>query len=421
MEDYKEKLLKTLVEKYRKSKKDSGENKVSKRTVMKPTELYKNYYDNDGDLETIYSINELITECKNQGFISYDQVGFGYEIDRVYLIDEKIEEVENYLSKNYEYQSKYEKMQYMRNIIDKYSGITPIATEECEKLRMELNRNRIPRNFELQEDILKALIFIEKNETDVYLREASMFIYGSSKYFEENTLDIVCKMLRHYKKRPCGENEIMDEILHNFHITREEQKICIKGDCTIYFAGTVLELKYLKNGIEFSTEEIESIEKIVVNSVEFITVENKTSFNRYLAENAVVFYLGGYMTRYQRNFLYLIYQNNKKKKYYNFGDIDAGGFYIHEHLCRMTGIPFRLKYMSIEQLKDDRYLSCLQKLTYNDIKRLKLLSEKEDYKEVVSYMLRYKIKLEQEIVSYYMSVPKELYDKQTDDKVYVYL
>ena len=421
MEDYKEKLLKTLVEKYRKSKKDSGENKVSKRTVMKPTELYKNYYDNDGDLDTIYSINELINEFKNKGFISYEQVGFGHEIDRVYLIDEKIEEVENYLSKNYGYQSKCEKMRYLQNIIDKYSGITPIATGECEKLQIELNKHRIPRNFELQEDILKALIFIEGNETDVYLREASMFIYGSSKYFEENTLDIVCKILRHYKNKPCGDNEILDEILQYFHIEREEQKICIKGDCTIYFAGNVFELKCLKNGIEFSTGELESITKIVVHTKEFVTVENKTSFNRYSAENAVVFYLGGYITRYQRNFLYLIYQNNKKKQYFHFGDIDAGGFYIHEHLCRMTGILFQLKYMSIEQLEDKRYQSCLQKLTYNDIKRLKSLSEKEDYKDVVTYMLRHKVKLEQEIISYYMSIPNELYDNQKENKVCIYL
>lgn len=53
--------------------------------------------------------------------------------------------------------------------------------------------------------------------------------------------------------------------------------------------------------------------------------------------------------------------------------MDAGGFYIHEHLCWVTGIPFRLYRMS----------------------------RKELYQDLVMYMLEKNIKLEQEIVSFY--------------------
>ena len=83
----------------------------------------------------------------------------------------------------------------------------------------------------------------------------------------------------------------------------------------------------------------------------------------------------------------------------HFGDIDAGGFYIHENLCKITGIPFRLWRMSVEELKDSRYAECLLKLSANDRKRLKALAEHEMYRDLVQYMMEHDVKLEQEIVS----------------------
>ena len=53
MNDYEEKMLLLLVEKYRKSKKDSGTGRINRRTQIKPIELYRGYNRNDGDLEQI--------------------------------------------------------------------------------------------------------------------------------------------------------------------------------------------------------------------------------------------------------------------------------------------------------------------------------------------------------------------------------
>ena len=94
-----------------------------------------------------------------------------------------------------------------------------------------------------------------------------------------------------------------------------------------------------------------------------------------------------------------VFGDNPEIIYLHFGDIDAGGFYIHENLCRITGIPFGLWRMSKEELQDVRYAECLLKLTPNDRKRLKKLEEDEKYQDVVHYMLEEGIKLEQEIVS----------------------
>lgn len=400
MVDYEEKLLKLLTEKYRKSKKDAGTNRIKRRTQIRPSELYGKYYDNDGDLAVIEAIGEAVRACEARGFVSCEMKGFGYEIAAVYLLDSRIEEVEQYLVDTYGYETKEKKLAYVRNLIAKYRNASPVAAQECAKMQKELDSRKTPKNYAQKEDLLKALAFVENNATELYIREASMLIYGSSKYFEETTMDTVCSLLRNYLKKPCGEGELPDEILQQYHIRREAPRLCIKGRCTIYMEGRRLDVGALEHGLEFAAEETAKIERIEIGEREFLTVENKTSYLRCPTEAAVVFYLGGYINRFQRDFLKKAYEDNPEITWSHFGDIDAGGFFIHEHLCRATEIPFQMKYMSKEELLDERFSSCLQELKTADRTRLKSLTEKAAYRETVMYMLEAGVKLEQEIVSY---------------------
>lgn len=400
MVDYEEKLLSLLVEKYRMSRKDSGTNLISRRTQIVPEKLYKNYKKNDGDLEQIEAVNQVVTSCQKKGFLTFEMNGFSNEIAKIYLVDEKVAEIEGYLKENYQYESKQEKRQYIEAMIKEYGGRFPIAEEECRKLRLALDKNRIPKDYRLTKDVLKALVFIENNRNPLYLREASMLIYGSSKYLEENTLENVCRLIRSYWKEPCQEDELPDEILEKYQITKEKQKLCMKGDITLWIAGRALELGVFHEGIEFFSEELERIERIEIHAKELMSVENRTSYLRSHKSGMAYFYLGGYATRFQRDFLKKIYRDNKELRYLHFGDIDAGGFYIYEHLCRITGIPFEMYRMSVEELCNPRFQGCLQKLTENERIRLEKLGGEEKFRDVVEYMLRKDVKLEQEVVSY---------------------
>ncbi|MDO5344707.1 MAG: DUF2220 family protein [Lachnospiraceae bacterium] len=401
MPDYEEKMLVLLVEKYRKSKKDNGTGRINRRTKIKPADLYKGYNRNDGDLEQINAINEAADKCRQKGFLTFEMQGFGNEIAAIYLSDEKIEETEFYLTEHYGYESKHEKMEQIKRILEKYSGHSPVADLECAKLQASLDRNVVPKDYKQTEDVLKALIFIEGNERLLYVREASMLIYGNSKYLEENTLDAVCSLLRKFWERPCKDNEIPDEILSDYQIVKEKQKICLKGNIALVKSGNVLDLGEFRSGIEFYADELEEIQRITVRDGRLITVENKTSYMRCREADTAYFYLGGYANRFQRDFLKKIYEDNPGIAYWHFGDIDAGGFYIHENLCKITGIPFGLYRMSAEELQDPRYEGCLLRLSDNDRKRLRALAEHEAYREVVQYMVSRNVKLEQEIVSYY--------------------
>lgn len=399
MHNYEEKMLTMLVELYRKSKKDSGTGIINRRTQIKPTKLYAEYRQLDGDLDEINGINDAAAVLQENGFLTYEMNGFSNEIAAIYLIDGKIEEAERYLTEQYGYESKHEKIKQVEGIIKRYSGYSPVADSECAKLRASLDKNTVPKNYMQTEEILKALIFIERNERLLYVREASMLIYGSSKYFEENTMDAVCGLLRKYHGRTCEEHELSSEILGEYHIVAERQKICLKGNIALVKKGRTIELGVFRNGVEFYADELDGIECIVVRDRQLMTVENKTSYLRCHDEKTSYFYLGGYANRFQREFLRKVFADNPQITYLHFGDIDAGGFYIHENLCRITGIPFGLWRMSKEELQDVRYADCLLKLSANDRKRLKMLAEHEIYRDVIRYMLEEGVKLEQEIVS----------------------
>ena len=401
MAGYEEKMLTALAEKYRKSKKDSGTNVIVRRTRITPSQLYKGYNRNDGDMMQIEAVNQAAMHCRQMGFLTFETEKFSNEIRNIDLVDEKIEELEAYLEQTYHYESKASKRQYVEELIAVYSGRSPAAELECRKLRQALEKNRIPPKYLQAKDLLKALVFIENNREELFLREASMLIYGDSKYLEEAMLHPVCKALREFLGRPCGEDELEDEILEEYHIRREKQKLCLKGDVMLQNGGKELELGNFADGVEFFSDELDGIEHICVRVPEFITVENYTSWLRFRKEGAVSFYLGGYAARFQRDFLRKVQEDNPHLVFRHFGDIDAGGLYIHEHLCRVTGIPFQMYRMSCAELQDARFRSCLQPLTNQDRIRLKSLEKQGTYRELAAYMLEKNVKLEQEIISYY--------------------
>lgn len=400
METYEKKLLVALAEKYRRSKKDSGTNVISRRTRITPDKLYKAYKQNDGDLEIIEAVNQAVYRCQERGFLTFEQEGFSNEIRAIYLVDGRIEQIEQYLEETYQYESRHSKKKRLEELIAGYENGSPSAGYVCEKIKQMLKKNQIPESYSQTEDLLKALVFIENNERELFLREASMLIYGNSKYLEENALHSVCRVLREYLKRPCREDELEDEILEDYQIMRERQKLCLKGSISMRIAGRELDLGAFTEGVEFSADEMRRLEWVHVHTSHFMTVENRTSWLRLNIPDTVLFYLGGYSARSQRDFLKKVCNDNPTLTFWHFGDIDAGGLYIHEHLCRVTGIRFRLYRMSRAELENLRFQSCLHPLTPQDRIRLKSLEKHETYRELVEYMLERNVKLEQEIVSF---------------------
>ena len=158
----------------------------------------------------------------------------------------------------------------------------------------------------------------------------------------------------------------------------------------------------LQGGIAIASSDLRRIKSISVNAESVMTIENKTSFQRLRNGKFAMMYLGGFANRDQIEFLKKVISDNPNIKYYHFGDIDIGGFLIHKHLCRETSKSFEMYCMGIEQLCDIRFSHCLRELTDNDMSRIGTLMEEDLYNEVLKYMKENNVKLEQEIVSYYL-------------------
>lgn len=395
---YEEKILTFLVENYRKSKKDTGDNKTNRRTQLKPEKLYRKYNTNDGDFGEISKINQAVEQLSKRGFVTSEAETFGTQLKCIYLVDEQIQEIEKYLAEQYGYISKDAKIKKLQKLIDRYQDASSICNQECRKLAACMENRKIPSNIDELDDILKAIAFIEENQEELYMREVSVKVYGDSKFFENETLQSVCRILSDYSDRN-RENELPDEILLDYHIAKEPQKLCIKGKVVIHISGKEVDVSGFTEGVEFLASDLARIQSVSILASAFMTIENRTSYLRYRDDNVVTFYLGGYANRYQRDFLRLVHASNPQVRYKHFGDIDAGGFWIHHNLCDITGVKFELFGMSVRELQNREYAMCLHQLSSNDRVRLLELGMMEPYVEVVNYMLEQGVKLEQEIVS----------------------
>lgn len=232
--------------------------------------------------------------------------------------------------------------------------------------------------------------------------EVSMLVYGDSKWFENNNYEEVCTFIRTATGMMKEEGERNDGVLSFFYVIPTEQEIYIKGNWRIEWEQYVLDISRLQGGIAIASGDIQSIKKISVDSKNIMTVENKTPFQRLKDRNSAMLYLGGFANRHQIAFLKKVISDNPHIRYIHFGDVDIGGFLIHKHLCRETSKKFELYCMGLEQLCDMRFSHCLRKLTDNDMIRLESLMEDASYRKVLEYMKEHNIKLEQEIVSYYL-------------------
>ena len=399
--NYEEKILTALVDNYRSSRKDAGDNKTSRRTQIKPEKIYKLYNSNKGDFDEIAEVNGAVEKMIDLGFVTADKEKFGTRIITIYLVDSKITDIETYLGEKYKYVSKDTKLELLQSVILKYEKASPICTKECELLNEKLNRRQIPKNLEELNAIFVALAFVENNQEKLYIREVSLKLYGDSKEFENTTLQPVCGLLHKYSdENDCNGNEIYDEILTRYHIYKEPQKISLKGPACISINGIDTDISGFEDGIEFSVSDLSNIDDVKIIGDYFMTIENRTSYLRYKNDETVIFYLGGYANRDQRDLITKIIKDNPDKEYLHFGDIDAGGFWIHHNLCAITGREFELFSMSEKELSNPEYESCLHPLSSNDINRLQELEKQEVYRPVVRYMLKNNVKLEQEIISF---------------------
>lgn len=400
IKDYRKAIIDGLLKKY--NNRHAKNIVTNRRIILKPTEIYKNYTKNNADVLKKQFINDAISELSDKCFITVEYLKFSQDIEKIYLCEERLEDIYEYLKNEYGVVPKSTILEQIDKIVRKYMFSGKIVQSYCESV---LEKVKEPGRMLIPEKIkanLEMLSFLEKNTDSLYVREVSMLVYGDSKWFENNNYEEVCTFLRSVTGKVREEGERNDAILSCFGVTPAEQEIFIKGNWKIKWERHVLDVSKFQGGIAIASGDVNNIKNISINAANVMTIENKTSFQRLKNQNFAMMYLGGFANRYQIEFLKKVILDNPNIVYKHFGDIDIGGFLIHKHLCRETSKWFELYCMGIQQLCDSRFSHCLKKLTDNDIVRLDSLIEDASYEEVLKYMKKYEIKLEQEIISYYL-------------------
>lgn len=401
--DYVQIILVKLWKKYCTRKLKYGTQEIRRRIMLNVSEVYRDYEKYNCDMQLKTQLNEVVEELLEQGYIDAERLAYSSDITKIYLRQERIAELEARLQEQYGVTARDYVVAETEKIIVRYQNSGSLTAYYCRKLKEETLATALEIDLVKEREILEMLDFLQNNPGHVYVREASMQVYGTSKYFEQKRYENICSIVREAIQQPVKTDERNDEILRQFYVTGPEQEISLKGNWVVEFSDYILEAKYFTGGISFSTKELAKIKRIVLNVTQIITIENKTAFYRFERNDCAAMYLGGYANRYQLQFLKQVYADNKNVHYWHFGDIDAGGFLIHQHLCDATGVKFDLFAMGVRELRDPAYRRCLVDLSENDIQRLKGLADVQPYREVVAEMLKRKVKLEQEIICWRMN------------------
>lgn len=386
--NYEKTILNKLLDKYEGSKSFIGENKVNQRFTVKLPTLFRQYTDH-ANYELFQAVNEAIDVLSRKKLI-VAKVNSTKVCSEVSLNIEGIDAAYNYLNRK----PKNDINNSVRQVLDAYQDRNEILNRFCRAQTERILTNKSIQWFigDLREfeTILRAVDELLKISSETFVRDFSIRVFKDSKTFERIRSKVE-NLLFEY-----GDFPEKNQLLENLNLVKNPTYVNFKGAGSLELSGQRIDLSKLRSDLAISSSMLPDIDRIKITGRAVLTIENLTSFHTTDCSDMFVIYLGGFHNSVRREFIKKIFQQNTGVSFYHFGDIDAGGFYILEHLKRQTGIDFQPYRMNLETLK--QYQEYSKKLTENDRERLMKLKESE-FKEVISYMLEHDCKLEQEAIS----------------------
>ena len=383
-------LLNKLVDKYESSKSFIGKNRLSQSFSIHPEKIFPKYLE-DEEVDFFSDVNDSIKNLESKEFIFVDWAK-GSIAKKISLNVNHLDDVYKYIDR----QPRKQTQEWLLSVFNKYQN------NACELLRnyFKIQRSRIEENQNVEffnsneddyEDSIRAVDYIQKNTTEILIRNASLALFKDSKRLE-NIASTIEALMRKY-----GDYDGCDDILAECNVVRTPTQGLVKGNANICLDTQIIDLSKINGDMRFSTKSVDDITSVEVLGSRVVTIENLTSFYTYENNNDFVIYLGGFHNAVKREFIKKIFNSNPSKTYMHFGDIDAGGFYILKHLRSKTGVDFLPMKMDIETLQ--LYKDCVKTLSTEDRKRLEKLLGDNEFKDVIAYMLENDCKLEQENVT----------------------
>ena len=385
MNKYEKQILNSLLDKYERSKSFIGANQVTQSFTQGIGQLFPKYED-DSEYELFCDVNAAVNTLCSLGFVTVKRKRNGV-IQSVTLVIERLESMYRYLSRA----PKTDMVKSLHALLCEYENCNEVLKAFCGAQKTRLATNKSVEHF--KDDlvtfgmVLKAVAKVTNIKQETFERDFSIQLFGDSKTFEKIRSKVISILFEY------GDFPEKETLLEELNVIKNPGHVYFKGCGSISVSGQTIDFSKMPGDLALSSNMLSEINSIDVSGDIVITIENLTTFNAFKCANAFAVYLGGYHNTIRREFIRKVYAQNPQKQYLHFGDIDAGGFHILQHLRRKTGINFIPYQMDVQTLMANTKYS--KPLTPNDRQRLLLLSSGE-FKEVVEYMLENNCKLEQE-------------------------
>lgn len=390
------KVLNALLDQYEKSKSFSSPDTPKRAVRVCVSKIFPKYTDS-AEYDFYNEVNSHLSYLEEKGVVTLQKENAG-AVKNVLLntSDSVLPLVYASLNRTPKKEINSELLKILDSYCKRETVNTPLYAfilEQKERIAQNKSVEHFKGDIKEFEDILRGAEAVLLNDEECFIRDFSMKVYKDSKRFEKLQSQITSVLLNY------GDFEDKDEALSEYGIVKTPTYVCVKGNARIALGEQEIDLSKLNGDIAFSTQSLKEISSIRVYGERIVTIENLTSFHTYKNASDFVIYLAGFHNKVKRDFICSLYEQNVGKQYVHFGDIDAGGFYILQHLKKRTGIPFRTIFMDIKTLQ--KYSSSAKPLTKEDKCRLEKMivrSEFSEYKNVMLYMCEHNIKLEQEAV-----------------------
>lgn len=398
------KTLELLLKKYESSKTYNKNNEITQSFSILPEKIFPDYTNDFADVDKIHDFENDLEVLEKMELVAISK-----KDDRISKIaaistDENWNKIRQILGVKDKNTRLKEEISFYTAIYDD-SDFDKIAKDFCRQQIERLEVGKKAQFFQEEaEKIITLLNYILKNKNEILERELSISILSNSKAWEEKYKKKVLKILRqneHFASlaENCEDEKEADKvILEECNIFSNPSYIYFKGSGTITFENGN-RIKIFSNiPIALSSAAISKITAFEIVDKKIMTVENLTSFNRIKKTNTFFIFLSGYHNSAKQAFLSKIFRQNSNKEYYHFGDIDPDGFFILDNLRSKTQIDFKAYKMGIAELQ--KYSSYTKPLEENDLRKADSLIAKGKYTEILDYMLKHNVKLEQEIISW---------------------
>lgn len=407
LSDYQNKTLEKLLDKYERSKQPYDSTEKLRAIMIKPADIYKDYDSDYSDIDEQSEFETDISELVNEEYITIRRKE--KIISRIVLNVDSLDKIYILMKREPRKLAIQNEINLYKEWIGKNELINRYCTHQIELLE---SGKKAKYEIKVAENLLRLLEFVLSNRQMILERELSIAVFGDTKIYEKeyrNKLLYILKTYGNYndliseiEEEKDNEKEEREEIEHSIleelNIYSNPKYVYFKGCAEITFEdGNSYKLSS-DIPIALPMDKLNTIKSFVISDSAIMTVENLASYNRIYEKDCFVIYLAGYHNIAKQSLIKLIASQNDVKEWYHFGDIDPDGFLILENLKKKTGINFKPVYMSINELK--KYEKYTKKLEVNDTTKAYRLINKGLYTDIMEYMLKYNVKLEQEIVSW---------------------